>query len=543
MTRTGMRKLMRSDQALGPLASDGLHRDHWEDFLRLYDGDNILHRQAERSSPTLIVGRKGSGKTSLLMGSQQDNTISVLGTGTVYANFQTMTSALESVGSELYGDGLAQLWRLGFWHVVFLRLLKEHHDSEAPGHVQTLMAYVADALAPRALAPADAGSTDMFGAYARLATTLIRCDETFIATPDDLEISLQAGGVTFKEAREAATVLLASRPKRVVIVIDNLEDLAVKIETPSLQACLRGLLHLIGAQRFGADGDSPFLIRKCFPSELVTKLHEISSSPEKDFQSSLTINWVASEIIVMAARRWWIHLDLYGEVEPATLGYPRLEQLSDPNAAKAFMRLLLPDTVVNGYGHVESGLGYLMRHTQLLPRHLIGLINKTLEHCPADEVDEQALRAGIIEGEEILVQGILSSYRTTYELPDDALKKIRGKVPNVLSRREFHTIYNRSGIKQLNGMQFSEFAELLVGIGALGRVTGETDRYYEATFFYTHEGRLEVPVEDDQLVAFHPLFSRYLNCRSAKNEARPAKAVYPYGSDPDSEDDYRTELA
>lgn len=68
MTSTGMRKLMRTDQALGPLASDGLHRDHWDDFLRLYDGENILHRQAERSSPTLIVGRKGSGKRSLLMG-------------------------------------------------------------------------------------------------------------------------------------------------------------------------------------------------------------------------------------------------------------------------------------------------------------------------------------------------------------------------------------------------------------------------------------------------------------------------------------------
>lgn len=539
MAANGMRKLMREDQALGPLASDGLHRQHWDEFLRLYDDENVLHQQAKRSTPTLIIGRKGSGKTSLLMGSQQNNTIAVLGTGTVYTNFHKINAAFEAKGSRIYDDGLAQLWKVGFWHVIFLRLLKEHHEFEAPGHVQTLIDYVTGSLKPRNLIIADAGSTDMFGAYAMLASDLIRPETSFITTPDDLEICLEAGGVSYSDAKQAAQVLLSSRPKRMSIVIDNLEDLALKIDDPSLQDCLRGLLHLIGAQEFGARDDSPFLIRKCFPSELMPRLYEISSSPEKDFSSRLTINWVAKEIIVMAARRWWIHLDLYGEVQPSDIGFPDLGQLSDHSVAKNFMRALLPKLVVNGYGHPESGLGYLMRHTQLLPRHLIGLLNKTLESCPANAVNSDGLVAGVVAGEKILAQGILSSYRTTFDMPDDALKKLRGRVPNVISRSRFHAAYNQAGIKKVNGMQFSEFLDHLVKIGALGRVVGETERYFEATFYYTHEGRLEVPVDDDQKLAFHPLFSRYLGCMDAKSEVPEAKAVYPYGSDPDLDDDYR----
>ncbi len=539
MTATGMRKLMREDQALGPLASDGLHRQHWDEFLQLYDDENVLHRLAKRSTPTLIIGRKGSGKTSLLMGSQQNNTIAVLGTGTVYTNFHKINTAFESKGSRIYDDGLAQLWQLGFWHVIFLRLLKEHHESEAPGHVQTLIDYVTGALKPRNRTIADAGSTDMFGAYATLASDLIRPEGSFITTPDDLEICLEAGGISYSNAKNAAELLLSSRPKKIAIVIDNLEDLALKIDDPSLQNCLRGLLHLIGAQEFGARDDSPFLVRKCFPSELMPRLYEISSSPEKDFSSRLTINWVAKEIIVMAARRWWIHLDVYGETRPADIGFSELEKLSDHNVAKDFMRALLPKLIINGYGHPESGLGYLMRHTQLLPRHLIGLLNKTLESCPASDVPEGALVAGVVAGEKILAQGILSSYRTTFEMPDDALKKLVGRVPNVLSRSHFHNIYNKAGVKKVNGLQFTEFVDHLVKIGAVGRVMRETERYFEATFYYTHEGRLEVPVDDHEKLAFHPLFSRYLSCLDAKPEVPEAKAVYPYGSDPDLDDDYR----
>ncbi len=95
---------------------------------------------------------------------------------------------------------------------------------------------------------------------------------------------------------------------------------------------------------------------------------------------------------------------------------------------------------------------------------------------------------------------------------------------------DLHRTFNRTGIAKTTGLEYFEFKEMLIEIGALGRVMHVTDRYVEAEFDYTLPNPL-FPGHHDALCV-HPLFSRVFQSRVGGDGETVGRAVYPFGSDP-----------
>ena len=146
------------------------------------------------------------------------------------------------------------------------------------------------------------------------------------------------------------------------------------------------------------------------------RLRDLTANPEKDFLDYLVIRWTAAELMTIAGNRLRRYLDLYHQDDLPGLGLPRQHDERDHQMAEATLRALLPwGGMRTGLGCDEDPVAYVMRHTQLLPRHLIQILNEILARAARHRrgvpvATPQDVLEGVREAELRIVDGILSSY-------------------------------------------------------------------------------------------------------------------------------------
>jgi hypothetical protein len=205
------------------------------------------------------------------------------------------------------------------------------------------------------------------------------------------------------------------------------------------------------------------------------------------------------------------------------------------------MRAVLPDSMTNGLGSEEDPVAYVMRHTQLLPRHLIlnmnAVLRSALKHtgdAPPKATPDDVL-AGIREAEHRIVEGILRSY--SYQCPHvaEALDALMNRSEStVMSTSSLHRAFNQAGVRAKAGIGWNSFLQEALAVGALGIAENPTGRYVHGTFAYTFEYDLR-PVEDRDDLCVHPLFMyRFFDPRNIRRlAANGVRPVYPAGSTPE----------
>jgi hypothetical protein len=198
-------------------------------------------------------------------------------------------------------------------------------------------------------------------------------------------------------------------------------------------------------------------------------------------------------------------------------------------------------------GGAEDPVAYIMRHTQLLPRHLIEILNEIVAPAVDDlgtndtpRVSAEHVLKGVRKAEHRIVEGILTTYSHPYPEVAAALAAIKNHAEIAIAARQLHERFNRASA-QRSGMDFDQFLDACLAIGALGVVTGGQEgdaRYVQGEFSYTYAEDIR-PVEDRDVLCVHPLFMyRFFDNRSVRAMAgRGVKPVYPYGSDP-AHDEY-----
>ncbi|MDN5853479.1 MAG: hypothetical protein L0K86_11665, partial [Actinomycetia bacterium] len=350
---------------------------------------------------------------------------------------------------------------------------------------------------------------------------------------------ITAGGVTFARVREALADVMASRKAQILVVMETLEDLHYRLG--ELREVLQGLFNAAGVASSRIRNRQPFELRLCMPSEIWDQIHELSTNVEKDFGGEqLTIYWTASELVHLAATRYRLYLRTHHPDR-----YEHLVAKVGDERAAALLRAALPTTVTNGLGGTEDPVAYLLRHTQLLPRHLIELLNRVFTApVPGSTpwaVTEEAMLAGTRAAEELIVKGILAAHQTAYPFATDALKRLANRLGVCFPANRLHAVFNQEGIAKATGMSYRECEDMLVRMGILGLRVGTTHRYHVAQFQYTFASNLNPRGGDDDL-CFHPLFIRLLLDRSFDALRRSGeRATYPFGCDI-GEDDYRGSL-
>jgi hypothetical protein len=528
-------RILNRHQPFGPPDTESVVSAGCIGAERLFDRSNLIYAQAVGTTrPAYIIGRKGAGKTAFLLatagpGRQPE----MLRTATVYSEMVATLRCYAEHRGPLFVEQVGKIWSALFDHVALAYACRTAAATDAPHELQTMWDYL-DAQAG-VVQPAITVAEQFLADLQRRIK-----DRAPVGLAEVIE-GMERGGVRFAAARAAMHVVLAARAEAPIIVMDNLEDLHERLH--DLREVLAGLFGCIGRIIEENSEGRPFGVHICLPSELFETIHEISANPEKDFRGNyLTIYWTARELLHLAGTRLRLYLQTHHRDELRALEYRAPAARDD---VVALLRAVLPPTLMNGLGRPEDPVAYLLRHTQLLPRHLIELLNRVFTARAGDStpwaVTPDAVRRGTRVAEDMIVRGILSAHRESFPTARKALGRLSDRLGICFRAQDLHKVYNREGIRKITGLEFGEFLQMLFDLGVLGVKVDQTARYNKADFQYTFDSLLN-PEEDTDELCVHPLFTRFLHERSLPKLRREAALpTYPYGCDP-ADGDYRFSL-
>jgi hypothetical protein len=544
------------------------------ELLRLlYDPSNRTHQQAESSGAPYVIGRKGAGKTAFVTAPKLDaDAVPVeLPSADVYQGVFDLVSGLVYGGTRMFPEHTALLWRHLAWSAVLARLARSGSGpggtgaggagTGAPGEADAhRIVHEFTASLGEGAVPTDAHAA--VSAYLRRLAVVLADKPT--GGLGDLLNSVSGNGWSIVQAIDAGTRILRAQTARYVLIVDSLEHYLGDLPTTDYQQAERvafeGLFRFVGGD--GTQPDRVFDIRFAFPAEMWTVLEKVSANPIKDFHRRVLVHWSARELITLIGNRLNIYCHLYEpdmagragllsgaekDARPAPIGYDDARRLID---------LVLPATVTNSFGGQEDTVAYLLRHTQLLPRHLITILNcvwhAQAAHDPGAPVPVKpiAVVEGVRQGEYEIVSDILASFSGVHPTARLCCERVLPNLGNTMTEGELHRVYNQNGIRKDTGLDFRQFVRTLLQIGCLGRVvdTKSTRRYVVGEFEYTRAGSLHIGA--DELFCLHPVFAEAFDGRHATgrrsqlpaDERNAVKPVYPFGSDPDDASDYRDNL-
>jgi hypothetical protein len=530
-------RIVNDSQPFGPIDTESLVDANCADAEQLFDRSNLIYAQATgRIRPTYIIGRKGAGKTAFLLGGN-GRRLELLRTANIYSELMATLRCYNEHRGPLFVDQVSDIWRALFDQVAIAYGCRTATSDDGP-QLQVMWDYMDQR--------GDATPDALTVAERFLADLQRRIKDPSVVGLREVIDSMTCGGVAFAQAREAAHVVLTARREPVTLVMDNLEDLHSRLD--DVREGLAGLFMCVGRVMEGSPRQRPFGLHICLPSELFATIQDISSNPEKDFQASsyLTIYWTAPELLHLAGSR--LRLFLARRHPDALADLLRRVPQARPDARDpepALLRATLPSRVSGDLGIEEDPVAYLLRHTQLLPRHLLQILNRVYGPQQRDSVPWAVTPSAVVRGthgaEEVLVRGILAAYQQSYPLAGKVLGRMSDRLGLAFTASDLHKLFNRQGIRKLTGMDFGEFLEMLLRLGVVGVRVRQTARYNEAEFQYTFDSTLNAE-EDSSVLCVHPLFSRFLAERSFPRLRREgALPTYPYGCDP-SAADYRGSL-
>ncbi|GIK08718.1 MAG TPA: hypothetical protein PKC99_18360 [Anaerolineales bacterium] len=513
-----LKHYITKDEPFGPIDSYQIGAADIDALKLLFDKQNRIYKSF-RNRPSIITGRRGSGKTSYLRSVYFDNQYNS------YIEIQT-AGAIEHIANiiqELSGDTvftetLWKLWEKFLWTCVLANIEQTQFPSLSK---ESLV--IAKYLRGMNIEHDDSMDTVLW----KLAES---CKEVVNASSKNglSEILRQFDEKCFEEAKAIAIVGLKSKGSRAVILMDSLEDF--KLNIPSIERAIQGLLKCAGAMNNPKDVVD---LRLCLPTELSGKITEISSNPIKDFNREVKLEWTAKELISIGAQRLMYFIGLY--YPEFIRGKSPLDELTRDEALMLF-RVVLPEKITNQNNFHETPISYILRHTQLLPRHFLMLLNSIFKRSSLTQslnsfpVRQEKIIYGIRQVEERIVKEIFGAFRTIYPTAEEVCKRCLPQLPHVFSGGALRQVYNRHGKMVFHGDEFFNFQQMLIEIGAIGRVIHglESDLYIKGKFKYTVGHDLPINYED--YLCLHPLFSGIYS--SGKRE-RP---IYPDGSGPDDED-------
>ena len=510
------------DEPFGPIDSTDIDPRDAESLEKLFEQHNWIYKNM-RYRPSIIMGRKGSGKTSYLrtvyFNKSYDHVTEIR---TDHALTHISKVIQGTTKGALFTETLAELWKIIFW----MCMLCEIQDSPIlPEDIKTRVKEYLKRVNMLNLRSADEVLWKLAGIF------------------DEFVESNQQGGlseilrlfdhVVFNGTVQAVEDNLKDANKKVVILMDSLDDF--QLDIPSVSDSLKGLLKFVGAMNKPRDVVD---VRLCLPTELYHRVMDVSSNPNKDFRRSINLQWTATELVLIGAQRLKLYLERY---------YPDYLQRLLPldigvraDALRLF-HAVFPKTIQNQSGFQEETISYILRHTQLLPRHFLIFLNsifKSEKYAQGSypfPLKEAKILAGVRDVESRIVKEIFVAFKLNYPTAEDVCRKSIPELAHTFSVGELHKVYTRHGKSVFQGDNLFEFHRMLMEIGAIGKVMQgkATEMYIQGNFEYT-VGR-EIPVNHDDEMCLHPLFSGVYGTDYSE---RP---VYPYGTGIDDKD-YRDNI-
>jgi hypothetical protein len=503
----------------------------------LFERQNDLYREFF-SRPGIIVGRRGSGKTALLnmLRYEADHEI-VISISASNAFPGILRSIREVFGDQApFVEVVEKIWDVLLWSAVCSRILELNLSSDA--RIQTIRDYANSLSFNEKMRPEHI--------IENIITFLIqhikRNESLRIESELQLHKCLDFGFTSFEAARDIAKEILkeakpnGSRLGPALVLMDTLE--AYRLERDDATHAVGGLVRYLGHQ---APNKGLLELRFCLPAELYQTFLRASHNPIKDFSSQRMLHWHAGDLLKIAAHRLFMFFNLYDRDR-----YAELDQrynIENRNGAVAFFENFLPNGVRKRNSIYEPALAYVLRHTQLLPRHLLDILNKVISECietggiRVGRISEDAVLSAVDSCIELILRGINQAFSHRYPYLEEICTAAIPELKLRFTSGDLHKVYNqhvKGVIKRAEDkgmaidLDFESFRRMFVEIGAIGRQIAETDFYIEAEFEYTVPSSLVIASDD--MLCLHPIFSSAYPRAPINQQDR--RYVYPYGSNP-----------
>jgi hypothetical protein len=518
-----------------------------EDVRMLIDLENELERAMSRLNPSFIVGRRGAGKTTMLRGATAGRVVAVeLNSTAIFSSLSRLLSELRSADYPLFADEIADVWDAICTCALFAAAASPDCQLERES-IPSVLAFGGTPPGPPTVHSSTQEAVDSHAI--ELATAFVGEVSRGIPGADTRGLSIgdllgrtRHNDVAFAVA--ASELHAATREAGCVPVvnIDSLEDFTrgrqdgrVALDDPRLALALQGLFRHAGVNT--RDYGSPYQVRACLPAELWHQMSDYSSNPVKDFQNSLILHWSGSELLHLAARRFIQYLSIeFPAVARRTTGRSAGKQSIQ---STALLLTFLPNGIRNDLGTQEPTLSYILRHTLLLPRHVLDLLNGIFAmrdlSDPTEWPTEADVKNAIHSKEDEIVREIVNAHVGAHPRVREVCEALVSRLPLVFPMSSLRQQFHRTGLKKVSALAnepeltFEEARRILLEIGALGRVIEETSSYYRAEFEYHRTHKL-IPT-DDETMCWHPLFAEVFDSPSRNGRDSSTKPVYPLGVD------------
>jgi hypothetical protein len=506
------RELMRGhitdDEPFGPVDAQEIESLRAREIL--FESHNKIYKILHKR-PSIVVGRKGSGKTSYLHTVYFDRYYDYVIELSTPAAFVNIIESIEKMTKgAVFPESVADLWETVLWIGLFSQIRQKlNKRSRATKLINDYLGKIGIR---------EEGTLDdvLWNITEVLSEKAAGKPIGIIA-----DILRHTDTVTYKDTKECLLKELNEIKKRAVILLDSLDEFS--LQTKSVSRALQGLLKCIG------NSNKPSTrvdIRFCLPAELYHVFLNLSSNPNKDFRRQLTLHWVASELLLVAAQRLSLYIYLY-DVKELKKGSKII--IKDKKEAQRLFDSIFPEKVTGKLGVDEDPLAYIYRHTQLLPRHLLILLNsifdknKKYQEKGTFKITETALRKGIFAVEEKIVREIFVAYKSVYPSAREVCEQCIPELKHKFSIGDLERVFRTHGKKAMGTDDFFDFKRMLIEIGAVGRVVGDSDKYIQGVFEYTVPYQLITSTDD--MLCLHPLFTEIFSAKTPEK-----KSVYPYGS-------------
>lgn len=523
-----IKKYVTKDSPLGPVDAQVILDDFVSGEL-FYDANEVYKNETER--PSIIVGRKGSGKTALLKSQIRSCSYPIsINIDAAQAFGQIIDSVNEAHQKEegyIVVEQIKKFWEFLFWGTLTSEINKRYNNEFSKDQeIKKLLSFARIR-----------GHESPAGTIIKLIRSIAKkAHKTSIGILSDIiSDTLDEFGLEPEDLRSIVTSTLSEKGEAAIIVIDSLDD--YHLDADVVRKSISGLLACVG--QFNAREGWPEM-RLFLPSELYYTFEDLSVNPLKDFSARLVIHWHSGELLALLARRLRIHIYVFWPNDASMLTAFNVFKKKD---ARKFIRHIFPSSITNKAGFEEVPEAYILRHTQLLPRQLIYIMteilkrNQIINDTKKFELHAQSIREGVENAEENLWKEVCAAYKDRYPKAKDVCAEIIPHLPLTFSDGKLHEIFNQHGkrVYQDKSVSYHHFRRMLIEIGCIGVVLKgiKSEKYIHGLFEYAMPGSLN-PGNSDEL-CLHPMF-----CGGVKTEQSKAygvkKVIYPYGADPEIED-------
>ena len=497
----------------------------------LYLSDTGFNARAIDPSVSIIIGRRGSGKTALAQ------YFRFKGGYEFYVDIDepaVFSHILEELCRKLQDhshsvvDDISKMWELAFWTSLMSKMafgeVQFDGDDRAKIVKYLRTVKVEDAEQPNVVRSLFLRLVGMVNEAAMSAIDLV------------LKVHDHLTSVEFTEARDSACRYL-NASRGAVIVIDTLEQYEVR--KLQMQQAMGAMLQAV--TQFALGGMHPNVHIKCFlPAEIVPYLLDSSvQNIGKTFEFPVYLNWRPRDLLRLLCWRFVHYLKRSHPKIAIDLVNVDWDDKSEIRAR--VWEQFFPKTIRNRNGIQEDSLQYIVRHTQLHPRQLIWMCNEIARFAKQRRTFPQFHSRDVVDGihsvENMIGNEVLSSYRNVYPNNKRILSCFQGQ-PNVFPRSSsIDKLLPRTKSAWPDEMPYDRMLawQMIAEVGFIGQIVDQTDRYYEAEYEYTVGDRMALHY--DEPCAIHPMFYSLFRVKADKS-----KVVYPMGPNISNTDSFRPNL-